>query len=79
MKIPYKSGSPKTGVATYEILDSAIILEFKDRKNRYLYNSVKPGAKHVAAMMELAKSGKGLSTYVNQHVRENYVRKLPLT
>ena len=78
MKIPYKSSSPKTGIATYEILDSAIILEFQDRKNRYLYNSAKPGAKHVAAMIELAKSGKGLSTYVNQQVRENYARKLPM-
>ena len=78
MKIPYKPSSPKTGVATYEILESAIILEFRDRKNRYLYNSTKPGAKHVAAMIELAKSGKGLSTYINQHVRENYARKLPL-
>ena len=78
MKFPYKSRSPNTGVATYEILDSAIILEFKNRKHRYLYNSEIPGAKHVAAMSELAKSGKGLSTYVNQHVRENYARKLPM-
>ena len=52
MKLPYKSSSPKTGVVTYEIVDSAIILEFKDGKYRYAYNATKPGAIHVAAMME---------------------------
>jgi hypothetical protein len=30
----------------------------------------------VDAMKRLAKAGKGLATYVNQHVKDNYARKL---
>ena len=77
MKLPYKSRNANSGVVAYEILDSAIILEFKDLKHRYLYDATKLGAKHVATMIELAKSGAGLTTYISQHVRENYARKLP--
>ncbi len=29
-------------------------------------------------MIRLARRGKGLTTYVNQHVRENYATKVPL-
>ena len=78
MKLPYKSSSPKSGVVSYEILDSAIILEFRGGKSRYVYDASSPGAQHVAKMIELAAAGKGLSTYVSQHVRERYARKLPL-
>ena len=28
-------------------------------------------------MTRLARQGKGLSTYINQHVREHYAAKLP--
>lgn len=41
-------------------------------------NSQHPGKEHVRNMIHLAQQGSGLSTYVNQHVRENYALKLPL-
>ena len=78
MKIPYKSQNPNAGITSYEVLDDAIILEFRDGKFRYLYNATKPGPKHVDAMKTLALAGKGLTTYINQHVRENYAAKLPI-
>ena len=78
MKTPYKNRNPNAGVSSYEIIDDAIILEFADAKFRYVYNAVKPGAAHIDAMKRLALSGNGLTTYVNQHVRENYAAKLPL-
>ena len=78
MKLPYKSRNPNSGVVNYEVAGSAIILEFKDAKYRYVYDATIPGPEHVAAMIKLAAAGKGLSTYVNQHVRENYAKKLPL-
>jgi hypothetical protein len=77
MKIPYKSGNPNAGVLNYEVAGRAIILEFGDHRFRYVYDEVSPGAAHVRAMIRLAKLGKGLTTYVNQHVRENYAAKLP--
>jgi hypothetical protein len=47
-------------------------------KFRYSYDATKPGTKHVDAMKRLALAGEGLTTYVNQHVRENYAAKLPI-
>jgi hypothetical protein len=78
MKLPYKSRNPNAGVLNYEITATAIILEFRDAKFRYVYDATNPGPDHVAAMIHLARAGEGLSTYVNQHVRERYARKLPL-
>ena len=78
MKFPYQSHNPHTGVASYEIADTAIILEFSDGKSRYLYNDEAPGRAHVEAMKRLAVAGKGLTTYVNQHVRDHYAGKLPV-
>ena len=78
MKTPYKNRNPAAGVSSYEIVDDAIILDFADAKFRYVYTTVKPGAEHVATMKRLALSGKGLTTYVNKHVRENYAAKLSM-
>ena len=30
---------------------------------------------HIAKMKELAEKGRGLNTYINQHVRKNYETK----
>ena len=78
MKIPYKLGNPNAGVLNYEVVGRAIILEFADHRYRYVYDEISPGAVHVRAMIQLAMRGKGLTTYVNQHVRENYAAKVPL-
>ena len=78
MKSTYQKHNPKAGVLNYELLDGAIILEFADCKSRYLYNAKAPGPEHVAAMKRLATAGKGLTTYINQHVREHYATKVPL-
>ena len=78
MKVDYKSENPDAGVRNFEILPDAIILEFADRKWRYLYNAERPGLEHVNNMKRLALAGDGLTTYVNQHVRENYAARLPL-
>jgi hypothetical protein len=77
-QIDYKSRNPDAGVVNFEILPDAILLEFADRKWRYLYNAEKPGLLHVNEMKRLALAGDGLTTYVNQHVRDNYAAKLPL-
>ena len=71
-------GSKKGGVAAYQILDDAIILEFKDGRT-YRYNYLRPGKRHVEEMKKLAVGGSGLTTYVNQHVRDNYYSQLHVT
>jgi hypothetical protein len=71
----YESRSGNAGVIAYDLLPDAIILQFQD-DTKYLYTHKKPGKEHVAQMKLLAAEGKGLTTYVNQHVRENYEKKL---
>jgi len=71
----YKSRNPNAGVYSFEFLPDAIILEFTDRQYRYLYNTERPGLEHVNEMKRLALAGEGLTTYVNQHVRDDYAAK----
>ncbi|MCD6062124.1 MAG: hypothetical protein K0R82_35 [Flavipsychrobacter sp.] len=72
----YEDKTGNGGVAAFELLLQGIILEFKDDGRQYLYSYKKPGKTHVDQMKLLAQAGAGLTTYVNQHVRENYERRL---
>jgi DNA-binding Xre family transcriptional regulator len=71
----YKGISGNNGITAYRILEKGIMLEFQ-YKDLYLYDYIKPGKKHVDQMKILAESGRGLTTYVNQNVRENYKEKI---
>ena len=68
-------GSGNSGVSGYEFRGNNIIWRFKDGRT-YLYSYKKPGKFHVENMRRLAESGKGLTTYVNKNVRDNYDGKL---
>lgn len=72
---PYKSNNRNTGVIAYEIADNSISLRFRDG-SIYLYTVKSTGKKHISQMKALAKEGAGLTTYVNQHVRDEYEAKL---
>ena len=78
MKIPYANVSGESGITNYEIVGSSIIIEFVHGNYRYVYNTTKPGPEHVKTMMNLAKQGKGLATYISQHVGPTYARKIPI-
>ncbi|WP_276134708.1 hypothetical protein [Polluticoccus soli] len=71
----YAAVSGDAGVVGYEILEDAVILEFRDG-SQYLYSYARPGMEHVEQMKVLAAAGKGLTTYVNQHIREDYDKRL---
>ncbi len=68
-------GLENGGVIAYETFEDGIILKFKDGRS-YLYDYEKPGKKHVEEMKRLAVEGSGLTTYINQEVRENYSGKI---
>ena len=78
MKIPYANLSGDSGITNYEIVGSSIIIEFVHRNYRYVYNTTKPGPEHVKTMMNLAKQGKGLATYISQNVGPTYAHKIPI-
>lgn len=71
----YKNLSGHSGVVAYETTTDSITLTFTDG-GRYLYTSVSVGRAALDRMIALAKAGRGLSTFVSQHVRDDYERKL---
>ena len=71
----YANRSGHSGVVAYELGPGSITVKFAGGE-RYLYDADSPGADHVARMRALARDGQGLSTYISQHVREHYARKL---
>jgi hypothetical protein len=71
----YGNLSGNSGVIAYEIAPRSITLKFGDG-DTYLYSYERPGREHVETMKALATSGRGLSTYVVRHVKNNYKAKL---
>ena len=72
---PYRNRKGRAGISFYQSSEKSITLRFIDGST-YLYTHRKPGRSHVEAMKRLALEGKGLTTYVNQHVRDHYARRL---
>lgn len=71
----YNDLSGNSGVRFYAVGPGFIDIWFTDGAG-YRYDGNRPGARHVAAMARLAQEGSGLATYINQHIRGNYARKL---
>jgi hypothetical protein len=62
----YRNVSGDSGVVAYAIHDEAIVIRFVNGST-YRYTRSSAGAKHLAAMKELARNGSGLATYISQH------------
>jgi hypothetical protein len=71
----YKNLGGESGVVAYDIDAGQIIVQFKNG-DRYLYTEDSAGAANVAKMQELAKAGRGLSSFISQHVSDRYERKV---
>ncbi|WP_306394884.1 hypothetical protein [Telluria beijingensis] len=71
----YANRNGDSGVVAYELGKHSITVRFKGG-DRYLYTEDSTGADHIARMHALATEGRGLSTYISQHVCERYARKL---
>lgn len=68
----YKNTS--SGIVQYEIGTDYILIEFKGKK-QYIYNYKVTGKEIVEEMKKLAKSGKGLSNFIHNHAKTNYIKK----
>jgi hypothetical protein len=71
----YKNLSGTSGVSRYETGADYIIVEF-GKGNTYLYNYASAGKEKIEQMKELARKGRGLSTYISRYVKEDYSRKV---
>jgi hypothetical protein len=65
-----------SGVTFFECGPDFIRVQFRNGAT-YVYDHARPGTQHVEHMKELARAGKGLSTYISQFVRSAYARKEP--
>jgi hypothetical protein len=64
-----------SGVAEYELAPGRIRVRFVHQPTIYEYDRARPGVRHVREMTARAKEGRGLATYISQHVGSNYARK----
>jgi len=71
----YKNLSGNSGVVAYEAGPDYIKIKFRDG-GVYLYNYSITGRDNVERMKELAEEGRGLATFINKYVREDYAAKL---
>ena len=71
----YGNHGGNSPIRFYAVSASCIRVWFEDG-GIYEYDVRVPGYDHVEAMKRLAAEGQGLATYINQHVRTNYARKL---
>ena len=71
----YRNLGGESGVVAYDIDTGQIIVQFRNGE-RYLYTEDSAGAANVARMQALAKAGRGLCSFISQHVHDCYERKL---
>lgn len=68
----YRNSSGSSGVSAYEIGSDYIIVKFSGTARTYKYSYRKAGQNHVENLKRLAKSGSGLNSYINIHVKNLY-------
>ncbi|UUZ51746.1 hypothetical protein LP420_20620 [Massilia sp. B-10] len=64
----------ESGVVAYAIAPDAIDVQFVDGQV-YTYSYASTGRERVEAMKRLAQTGRGLSTYISQHVGSDYAAR----
>ena len=72
--IPYGNRSGDSGVRAYALLADGIVVQFHAGA-LYFYGPGRPGAATVKQLKALAQQGRGLSTYISQHVAGNFEAK----
>lgn len=73
--IPYKNLSKKSGVAAYAIMTDGIKIRFING-DTYLYTYQSAGKAAIERMKKLAISGRHLSSYISQTIKDKFAKKL---
>ena len=74
----YLNLSGNSGVYAYLISEEQDLIEIIFNSNKqlaYIYSDRRPGQRHVQQMIDLAQAGRGLATYINRNIRENFFSK----
>lgn len=70
----YRNLSGDSGVVAYELAPGRIVVQFVDGW-KYEYTNLSAGAATIDTMQRLAREGRGLSSFISVHVRNDYARK----
>jgi hypothetical protein len=70
----YGNDDHESGVVAYDTTGDSITVKFRDN-GFYKYTNNSTGKSAIRKMKALAKKGIGLSTFISQHVKDNYERK----
>jgi len=68
----YRNSGGDSGVSSFEIGADYITVKFSGSFRSYRYSYRKAGQNHVETMKRLARSGNGLNSYINRHVKNLY-------
>jgi hypothetical protein len=70
----YRDIDHDSGVRSFEIKDTSITVLFHGTSRFYMYSYTSAGQYHVENMKRLALSGDGLNAYINENVKNKFVR-----
>jgi hypothetical protein len=70
----YGNLSGDSGVTKFALGSGFIAVQFREA-TVYVYDWSRPGRSHVEQMTVHAIAGRGLGTYISQHVKKVYARK----
>ena len=68
----YKNLGGDSGVVAYEISSDRITVEFKGSSRLYVYSYASAGRNNVEQMKTLARSGRGLHSFIMRNVKDLY-------
>jgi len=68
----YKNLGGNSNVSAYEIGSDRITVEFKGNSRLYVYSYARAGRDNVEQMKTLARSGRGLNSFIKLHVNDLY-------
>jgi hypothetical protein len=71
----YKNMDGTSGIVGYQIRKDAIKVKFDDGAI-YEYTYASAGKDNIEEMKTLARQGRGLNTYISQHVQKDYASRL---
>ena len=71
---PYRNLAGDSGVVSFECGPDFIKVGFRNG-SIYVYDYAHTGEQHVERMKELARNGRGLSTYISRFVQASYSYK----
>jgi hypothetical protein len=71
----YKNLGGKSAVAQYEVAKDSVTIRFTTHAV-YIYTNQSAGSENIRKMKTLALAGKGLSAYIENNVKDRFLRKV---